>query len=79
MGFLDKVKEQAREIKGKVEDRVEDVTAKRKAADLLDDLGRFLFAQRTGRVIPGAEGEIDRLVAELKRLEDDGVRILPEP
>jgi hypothetical protein len=85
MGFFDKVKEQAekakvqaKDLKGKVEGKVEDVQSKRKADDLLDDLGRFSFAERTGRPLPGAEAEIDRIVAELKRLEDDGVKILPD-
>jgi hypothetical protein len=78
MGFFDKVKGQAKELKEKVGDKVEDVQGKRKATDLLDDLGRFLYAERTGRAISGADTEIDRLVGELKRLEEDGIRILPE-
>ena len=79
MGFFDKVKTQAKDLKGKVEDKVDDVQGKRKANDLLDDLGRFLYADRTQRPIPDAEGEITRLVGELKKLEDEGVPILPEP
>lgn len=83
MGFfdkvkMDKVKDQAKELKEKVEEKVEDVRHKREAAHLLDDLGRFLYAQRTGRTIPGAEPEIDRIVAELQKLESDGVQILPD-
>jgi hypothetical protein len=77
VGFFDKVNEQAKELKGKVGDKVEDVQAKRKAADLLDDLGRFLYAERTGRTIRG-DAEIDRIVGEVKRLEDGGIKILPE-
>ncbi|HWW52165.1 MAG TPA: hypothetical protein VNY84_00240 [Acidimicrobiales bacterium] len=84
MGFFDKVKEQAdkakeqaKDLKGKVEDKVEDVQGKRKADDLLDDLGRFLYAERTARPMDGAEAEIARLVDELKKLESDGVKILP--
>jgi hypothetical protein len=78
MGFFDKVKGQAKEFKEKVGDKVEDVQGKRKATDLLDDLGRFLYAERTGRTISGADTEIDRIVGELKKLEDDGIKILPE-
>ena len=78
MGFFDKVKGQAKEFKEKVGDKVEDVQGKRKATDLLDDLGRFLYAERTGRTISGADTEIDRIVSELKKLEDDGIKILPE-
>jgi hypothetical protein len=85
MGFFDKVKEQAekakvqaKDLKGKVEGKVEDVQSRRKADDLLDDLGRFSFAERTGRPVSGADAEIDRLVGELTRLEAEGVKILPD-
>lgn len=78
MGFFDKVKEQAKELKGKVEEKVEDVQAKRRASDLLDDLGRFLYSERTGRPISEADVEIDRIVGELQKLENDGIKILPE-
>jgi hypothetical protein len=84
MGFFDKVKEQAdkakvqaKDLKGRVEDKVDDVQGKRKADDLLDDLGRFLYAERTSRPLDGAEAEIARLVGELRQLEDGGVKILP--
>jgi hypothetical protein len=84
MGFFDKVKEQAekakvqaQDIKGKVGDKVDEVQSKRKADELLDDLGQFLYAERTGRALPGADAEIDRIVQELKALEDDGIAILP--
>lgn len=78
VGFFDKVKEQAKELKGKVEEKVEDVQGKRRASDLLDDLGRFLYAERTGRPISEADVEIDRIVGELQKLENDGIKILPE-
>jgi hypothetical protein len=78
MGFFDKVKEQTKELKGKVEETVEQFQNKRKAADLLDDLGRFLYAQRTDRAFPGGDAEIDRLVGELKKLEEGGIKILPD-
>ena len=88
MGFFEKAKEQAshlkdsekvREVAEKVKGKVEDVQTKRKANDLLEDLGRILYAQKTGRVNPKADAEIDRIVTELHKLEDDGVTILPEP
>lgn len=85
MGLFDKVKEQAgkaigqaQDIKEKVGDKVDAVQSKRKAEDLLDDLGRFLYAERTGRPMPGAEAEIQRIVDELKALESDGTTVLPE-
>ena len=87
MGILDKMKQQAAQLKdsekvkgvtGKVKEKVEDVQARRKANDLLADLGRLLYAQQTGRTNATAEAEIARLVAELRALEDDGLTILPE-
>ena len=84
MGFFDKFKEQAekakvqaQDLKGKVGDKVDEVQSKRKADELLDDLGRFLYAERIGRPQPGADSEIERIVQELKALEDDGIQILP--
>ncbi|MDQ1428229.1 MAG: hypothetical protein QOK39_1705 [Acidimicrobiaceae bacterium] len=83
MGIFDKVKEQAekakaqaQDLKGKVGDKVDEVQSKRKADDLLDDLGRFLYAEKTGRPLPAADSEISRLVDELKGLEAQGVPIL---
>jgi hypothetical protein len=83
MGLLDKVKEQAgkakvqaQDLKGKVGEKVDAVQDKRKADDLLADLGRFLYAERTARPIDGAVTEIDRLVGELQSLEAEGVAIL---
>ena len=91
MGFLNKVKERAVHLKDnekvrgvtekvteKVKDKVEDVQARRKANDLLADLGRLLYAQKTERTNPTADTEIERLVAELRQLEDDGLSILPD-
>jgi hypothetical protein len=87
MGFLDRAKQQAtnlkdrekvREVAEKVKGKVEDIQTKRRADALLEDLGRLAYAQHTGRVNASAETEISRLVAELRTLEDDGVTILPD-
>jgi hypothetical protein len=87
MGFLNKMKEQAthlkdnekvREVTDKVKDKVEDVQTRRRANDLLADLGRILYAQKTGRTNATADTEVDRLVGELRHLEDDGLTILPD-
>ena len=78
MGLFDKVKAQALELKDKAEGTVEQIQARRRATDLLDDLGRFLYAERTGRPVTGSEAEITRIVAELATLEKEGVQILPE-
>jgi hypothetical protein len=86
MGFFDKVKEQAekakvqaQDLKEKVGDKVDEVQAKRKADDLLEDLGRLVYAKHTDRALANTETEMPRLVAALKALEDDGVPILQAP
>jgi hypothetical protein len=88
VGIIEKVKEQATHLKEnetvrgiteKVKDKVEDVQAKRKAHVLIEDLGRFNYAERTNRAVPGAHIEIARRLAELRMLEESGVVILPEP
>lgn len=84
MALFDKVKEQAEkaklqamDLKDKAEHKVEDVQAKRKADDLLESLGRLLYAERTDHPVAGGDAEIDRLVGELRQLEQSGVTILP--
>jgi len=86
MAIFDKVKEQAEkarqqavELKDRVGDKVEDVQAKRKADDLLEELGRLVYAQRTDRANDGAGPEIERIVGEVRQLEDAGVPILTQP
>ena len=87
MGFFDKVKAQATHLKenekvheltDKVKGKVEDFQHKRRADDLLDDLGRFSYAEKTNRPIEGSAAEIERIVEDLKKLEADGVVILPD-
>jgi hypothetical protein len=76
MGFLDKAKEKATQLAGQAKEKIDDVKEKRKADDLLDDLGRILYRQRTDRGEAGDEAEIERLVAELRALEADGTDII---
>jgi hypothetical protein len=76
MGLLDKAKEKAGHLAGQAKDKIEDVKEKRKADDLLDDLGRIVYRQRTERGEPGDEDEIVRLVGELRTLESDGTEIV---
>ena len=76
MGFLDKAKEKATHLAGQAKEKIDDVKEKRKADDLLDDLGRILYRHRTERGEPGDEAEIVRLVAELRVLEDDGTELV---
>ncbi|HZA86574.1 MAG TPA: hypothetical protein VE466_06825 [Acidimicrobiales bacterium] len=78
MGFFDTVKQQARELKGRVKQKVKKIQARRTAAHDLEQLGRFLFAERTDRAVAEADAEIDRIVGELKEIESAGVKILAE-
>ncbi len=80
MGLLDKAKEKASHLAGQAKEKIDDVKEKRKADDLLDDLGLIVFRQRTERGEPGDEAEIARLVTELSALEADGAEIVtPAP
>lgn len=77
MGLLDKAREKATQIAEQAKDKIDDVKEKRKADELLDDLGRILYRQRTERAETTDEAEIARLVAELRALEDEGTVVLP--
>jgi hypothetical protein len=76
MGFLDKAKEKASQLAEQAKDKIEDVKEKRKADELLDELGRVVYRQRTERGTPDDEAEIVRLVGELRTLEAEGTEIL---
>ena len=78
MGFLDKAKQQAQDLKGKVEGKVEDVQSKRKAGELLDTLGRLVYAERTERPAADTDAQIAGLVDALRALEAEGISVLPE-
>ena len=77
MGFLDKAKEKATHLAEQAKDKIDDVKEKRKVDDLLDDLGRILYRQRTERGESADEAEIARLVAELRTLETEGTEVIP--
>ena len=80
MGFLDKAKETAGHLAEQAKGKIDDVKEKRKVDDLLDDLGRVLYRQRTDRGEPGDEAVIAGLVDELRKLEADGTEVLaPAP
>jgi C-terminal processing protease CtpA/Prc len=71
--FLDKAKEKASQLAAQAKDKVDDHQARSKADDLLDDIGRIIYRQRTtGATEPGDEAALDALVAELKALADAG-------
>lgn len=73
MGFLDKAKEMAQQVATQTKDMVDDVQGKRKAEDLLEDVGRLVYLDRTGRSVAGTDAELARLVAELQALEAEGI------
>jgi len=76
MGFLDKAKEKASHLAGEAKGKLDEVKDKRKADDLLDDIGRIVYRQRTERAEAGDEAEIARLVDELRALEAEGTEIV---
>lgn len=76
--FLDKAKEKAQQLSSQVKEKVDDVQDRRKADDLLDDLGRIVYRQRTEGVLPDDETQIAALVAELQALEAGGTQILKD-
>jgi hypothetical protein len=77
MGLLDKAKEKASHLAGQAKDKIGEVKERRKADDLLDDLGRIVFRQRSERGEPGDDAEIERIVGELRTLEAEGAEIVP--
>jgi hypothetical protein len=78
MGLLDKAKEKASRLAEQAKDKIEDVKEKRKVDELLDDLGRIVYRQRTERGEPGDDAEIGRLIDELRTLEAEGTEVLSQ-
>ena len=76
--FLDKAKEKAQQLGTAAKEKADDIKDKRKADDLLDDLGRILYAQRTNRGGAEDETKIVGIVEQLQALEAAGTAILGE-
>jgi hypothetical protein len=76
MGFLDKAAKKAQELADMTQSKIDDVTSKRKADGLLEDLGRVVYGERTGRPVPGGEAKAAEVVAALRALEAEGVQVL---
>lgn len=76
MSFLDKAKEKAQQLAATAKEKVDDFKDNKKADDLLDDLGRILYRQRTDRADAGDEAAIADLVAQLQALEAEGTPVL---
>jgi hypothetical protein len=75
MSFLDKAKAKAAELAGTVKDKVDDFKDGRKVEDLLEDLGRITYRQRTEGTDPSDGEAIEVLIAALKQLEAEGAVI----
>lgn len=78
MALMDKMKAQAAQLAQKAQEagkagqsKIGDVQAKRRADGLLRELGTAVYAQRSGTATGDTSGEIDRLVAELTKLETE--------
>ena len=76
MDLLEKAKETAIHLTDLAKEKVDELKDKRKAGDLLDDLGRAVFRQRTGRGEAGDDAAIASIVAELEALEAGGTAVL---
>jgi hypothetical protein len=76
MSFLDKAKEKATQLTQQAKEKFDDFQDTRKADELLDDLGRILYRQRTGRAETTDETRIAELVAALQALEAEGTDVL---
>jgi hypothetical protein len=75
--FFDKAKDKATQLANQAKDKVDETQNKRKADDLLDDIGRIIYRQRsTGTVDPADDEQIDALVAALSALAELGTDIL---
>ena len=76
MSFLDKAKDKATQLTQQAKEKIDDLKDTRKADDLLDDLGRILYRQRTGRTESADEALITDLVTQLQALEAAGAPVL---
>jgi hypothetical protein len=86
MGLMDKVKAQATVLAEKAQETARDskakfdqAQAKRRGDVLLRNLGAAVYADRTGRSGPGAEADIERMIADIKAHEaENGISLTPE-
>lgn len=75
MGLLDKAKDTLTKATETAKDRFDDVIDRRRAEELLAEIGRVVYRQRTERGTDEDDADIARLVAELVALEAEGVEI----
>jgi hypothetical protein len=78
MALMDKMKQQASQLAQKAQEagkagqaKIEDAQAKRRADGLLRELGAAVYSQRNGTATGDTDAEIERLVGELKKHEEE--------
>jgi hypothetical protein len=79
MGFLDKAKDAVSKATETAKDKYDDVIDRRKASDLLEDIGRLVYRKHTDRGTESDHADMMRLIAELQTLEAEGVDVLDVP
>jgi hypothetical protein len=84
MGFMDKVRSQATQLAEKAQEglhtgkeKLDEMQERKRAAMLLHDLGAVIYRDKTGRGTASTSADVERLVSELKQIEDSGVAFLP--
>jgi glycine cleavage system aminomethyltransferase T len=79
MGLMDKVKAQATVLAQKTQDTIDQVQARRRADDLLCELGGLVYADRTGRGNADTHAQVDKLIADIKAHEaENGISVTPD-
>jgi len=78
MALMDKMKQQASQLAQKAQEagkagqaKIEDAKAKRSADALLRELGAAVYSQRNGTATGDTDAEIEWLVGELKKHEEE--------
>jgi len=86
MGFMDKMKAQATQVGQKAQEagkagqaKMEGAQAKKRADALMRDLGAAVYAEKTGKSTGETAAEVERLVSELRSLEDTGGPVSTAP
>ena len=79
MGLLDKAMAKGQELAAKGQEKLAETQEMRRKDALLRDLGVAVFAERTGRGTGETAAEIERLVAELREVEEAEAARPPKP
>ena len=76
MSFLDKAKSKASQLTSQAKEKFDDLKEKREVDNLLDDLGRIVYRQHTGRSTEADNQEIEVIVRKLQAMEAEGADVL---